>query len=176
MSTNCVLQINFFLIHIMDGGVQTGSTRHVGHFWPVVPAPGDCEDGEFCGMKICRGNRSTQRKPAPASLRPQQTPTWPGPGSNPGHSVGKPATNRLRYGAALPYVLLVQLGSDVMAERTSPFSLSADVRSSFIHFAADSWFLVDNGSQRSYSFRCPVCLSLLLPVGLCRHILIVLKH
>jgi hypothetical protein len=23
----------------MDGGVQTGSTRHVGHFWAIVPAP-----------------------------------------------------------------------------------------------------------------------------------------
>jgi hypothetical protein len=34
--------------------------------WPIVPAPGDCEDGEFGGMKICRGNRSTRRKPAPA--------------------------------------------------------------------------------------------------------------
>jgi hypothetical protein len=30
---------------IVGGGVETGSTRHVGHFWPIVPAPGDCEDG-----------------------------------------------------------------------------------------------------------------------------------
>jgi phage-related protein len=29
-------------------------------------------------------------------------PTWPDPGSNPGHG-GKPATNRLSYGAAVPY-------------------------------------------------------------------------
>jgi hypothetical protein len=27
-------------------------------------------------------------------------PTWPDPGSNPGHRGGKPATNRLSYGAA----------------------------------------------------------------------------
>jgi hypothetical protein len=33
--------------------------------WPVVPAPGDEDDGEFGGMKIGRGNRSTRRKPAP---------------------------------------------------------------------------------------------------------------
>jgi hypothetical protein len=55
------------------GGVQTGSTRH------VVPAPGDCEDGEFGGMKIDRGNQSTRRKPAPAPLFPPQIPldhTW----------------------------------------------------------------------------------------------------
>jgi hypothetical protein len=56
------------LIRIMRGGVQTGSARQVGHFWPIVPAPGDCEAGEFGGMKIGRGNRSTRRKPTPAPL------------------------------------------------------------------------------------------------------------
>jgi hypothetical protein len=42
------------------GGVQTGSTRHVGHFWPIVPAPGDCEDVELGGIKIGRGNPGSQ--------------------------------------------------------------------------------------------------------------------
>jgi hypothetical protein len=28
--------------------------------WPIVPAPGDCDDGEFGGMKIGRGNRSAR--------------------------------------------------------------------------------------------------------------------
>jgi hypothetical protein len=56
----------------MVGGVHTGSTRHVGHFWPIVPALGDCEEGEFGGMKIGRGNRSTRRKPAPTPLGPPQ--------------------------------------------------------------------------------------------------------
>jgi hypothetical protein len=42
--------------------------------WPVVPAPGDYDDGEFGGMKIGRGNRSTRRKPAPAPLCPPQIP------------------------------------------------------------------------------------------------------
>jgi hypothetical protein len=33
---------------------------------PIVPAPGDCgDDGEFGGIKIGKGNRSTRRKPAP---------------------------------------------------------------------------------------------------------------
>jgi hypothetical protein len=40
---------------------------------PIVPAPGDCEDGEFDGMNG-RGNRSTRRKPAPAPLCPPQIP------------------------------------------------------------------------------------------------------
>jgi hypothetical protein len=43
---------------------HTGSAWHVAHFWPVVPDLGDCEDGEFDGMKIDRGNRSTPREPA----------------------------------------------------------------------------------------------------------------
>jgi hypothetical protein len=34
----------------------------------LLPVPGDCEDGEFAGMKIGRGNRSTRRKPVPAPV------------------------------------------------------------------------------------------------------------
>jgi hypothetical protein len=42
-------------------------------YWPIVPAAGDCEDGEFGGMNG-RGNRSTPRKPAPTPLCPPQIP------------------------------------------------------------------------------------------------------
>jgi hypothetical protein len=42
--------------------------------WPIVPAPGDYDDGEFGGMKIGRGKRNTPRKPAPAPLCPPQIP------------------------------------------------------------------------------------------------------
>jgi hypothetical protein len=38
------------------------------------PAPGNCEDGEFGGIKIGRGNRSTRRKSAPAPFCPPQIP------------------------------------------------------------------------------------------------------
>jgi hypothetical protein len=41
---------------------------------PIVPAPGDYDDGEIGGKKIGRGNRSTMRKPAPVPLCPPQTP------------------------------------------------------------------------------------------------------
>jgi hypothetical protein len=34
-------------------------------------------------------------------FRPSQNPTWPDPSLNPGRRGGKPATNRLSYGAAL---------------------------------------------------------------------------
>jgi hypothetical protein len=30
-----------FFIWILGGGVHTGSTRHCGHSWPIVPAPDD---------------------------------------------------------------------------------------------------------------------------------------
>jgi hypothetical protein len=44
-------------------------------FWPIVPAPDDDDDcGAISGMRIGRGNWSTQRKPAPVPLCPSQTP------------------------------------------------------------------------------------------------------
>jgi hypothetical protein len=49
MITACV-------ICIVGSGVHIGSTQHVGHYWPIVPALGDCDDGEIGGMKIGRGN------------------------------------------------------------------------------------------------------------------------
>jgi hypothetical protein len=51
------------------GPLDTSATE-----WPIVPAPGDYDDGELCGMKIGRGNRSTRRKPTPAPLCPPQIP------------------------------------------------------------------------------------------------------
>jgi hypothetical protein len=41
---------------------------------PVVPAPGDYDDGEMGGMMSGRGDRSTRRKPAPVSFCPPETP------------------------------------------------------------------------------------------------------
>jgi hypothetical protein len=66
--------INFFLICIV-GGVEfkLGPLGTSAIYWPVVPAPGDCEDGEFGGMND-RGNRSIRRKPAPTPLFPPQIP------------------------------------------------------------------------------------------------------
>jgi hypothetical protein len=61
---------------------------------PIVPVPGDYDDGEICGMMIGRGNRSTRRKPDPVPLCPPQTPHAAGT-PNPGRRCGKLATNRL---------------------------------------------------------------------------------
>jgi hypothetical protein len=55
------------------GWSPIGSTQHCSHQWPIVPAPGDHDDGEIGGM-IGRGNRSTWRKPATMPLCPPQTP------------------------------------------------------------------------------------------------------
>jgi hypothetical protein len=42
--------------------------------WPIVPAPGDYDEGEIGGMKIGRGNRRTRGKPTPVPLCPPQIP------------------------------------------------------------------------------------------------------
>jgi hypothetical protein len=44
---------------------------------PIVPAPGDYDDGKICGM-IGRGNRSTRRKPASVPLCPHKPYMLPG--------------------------------------------------------------------------------------------------
>jgi hypothetical protein len=63
-----------FFIRIVGGGVQLGPLDTSAISCPTVPAPGDYEDGEFGGMMIGRGNRSTRRKPAPVPLCPPQIP------------------------------------------------------------------------------------------------------
>jgi hypothetical protein len=65
---------NFFWIRIVGCGVQMGPLGTSATEWPTVPAPGVYDDGEFGGMKIGRGNRSTRRKPTPAPLCPPQIP------------------------------------------------------------------------------------------------------
>jgi hypothetical protein len=69
--TSCA--INFFLIGIVGGGVQLGPLGTAATNRPIVPVPGDYDDGEIGGM-IGRGNRSTRRKPGPVPLCPPQIP------------------------------------------------------------------------------------------------------
>jgi hypothetical protein len=40
----------------IGGWSPIASTRHFGHQWPIVPAPGDYDDGEMGGLMIGRGN------------------------------------------------------------------------------------------------------------------------
>jgi hypothetical protein len=68
MGLHVLLQVElylFFLIGIVGGGIQLGPLGTAATDRPIVPAPGDYDDGEIGGMMIGRGNRSTRRKPAP---------------------------------------------------------------------------------------------------------------
>jgi hypothetical protein len=40
----------FFFLNLYIGGWNLKSTPHCGHQWPIVPAPGDYDDGEIGGM------------------------------------------------------------------------------------------------------------------------------
>jgi hypothetical protein len=84
------------------GGVQLGPLGTAATNRPLMPNPGDYDDGEISGMIIGRGNRSTRRKPAPLSLCPPQIPNAC-PDANPGRCGGKTAINRLSYGTAVGY-------------------------------------------------------------------------
>jgi hypothetical protein len=65
--------MNFFLICIVGGGVNLGPLGTATTNRPIVPAPGDYDDGEIGGI-IGRENRSARRKPAPVPLCPPQIP------------------------------------------------------------------------------------------------------
>jgi hypothetical protein len=54
-------------------------------------------------------------KTCPSVTLSTTNPTWPDPGSNPGRRDGKPATNRLSYGAALKDVLLFLFALSVLS-------------------------------------------------------------
>jgi hypothetical protein len=67
------LHHGFLLIGIVGSGVQLGPLGTATTNRPIVPAPGDYDDGEIGGM-IGRGNRSSRRKPAQKSLCAPQIP------------------------------------------------------------------------------------------------------
>jgi hypothetical protein len=54
--------------------------------WRIVPSPDDDECGVVGGMRIGRGNRSTQ-KTCPSATLSTTNPTWPDLGSNPGYGA-----------------------------------------------------------------------------------------
>jgi hypothetical protein len=72
------------------------------HYWRIVPAP----DDRWWWLLSIWWNEDWQGKPryseetCPRVTVSTTNPTWPYSGSNPGRRGGKPATNRLSYGAA----------------------------------------------------------------------------
>jgi hypothetical protein len=57
----------------VGSGIQLDPLGTVAANRPIVPAPGNYDDGEIGGM-IGRGNRSTWTKPAIVPVCPPQTP------------------------------------------------------------------------------------------------------
>jgi hypothetical protein len=97
----CISSCLFFLICIVGGGVQTGSTRHVGHLLAYCTCP-----GWLWGWRILwnewQGKPKYSEKTCPGATLSTTNPTWPDPGLNPGRRGGKPVTNRFSYGVAFP--------------------------------------------------------------------------
>jgi hypothetical protein len=93
-------------IIISEGG--TKSTGYCGHFWPIVQTPDDGWGWLWSNWwnEDWQGKPKYSEKTCPSATVSTTNPTWPNPGSNPGRRGGKPATNRLSYGAAYFYVHL----------------------------------------------------------------------
>jgi hypothetical protein len=60
----------FFLIRIVGRGVHIGCSRGTAAmYWPIVPVPGDCEDGEVGGMKCgWQGKPKYSEKTCPGAI------------------------------------------------------------------------------------------------------------
>jgi hypothetical protein len=76
--------------------------------WPIVPAPGDYDNGKI--GEIIGKHQITPRKPAPMPLCPPQIPHAYSD-ANPGRRGGKAAPKLLNYGTAAhkglePYVCI----------------------------------------------------------------------
>jgi hypothetical protein len=97
-----IIELGFF--NSLSGGwIPTGSTRHGGHwlaYWLWWWRIWWNEDWQ--------GKPKYSEKTRPRATLSTTNPTWPNPGSNPSLRGGKPATNRLSYGAALELGLLSQ--------------------------------------------------------------------
>jgi hypothetical protein len=88
-----------FLIRIVGGGIQLGPLGTSATNWPIVPAPGDYEDGEFGGLVVGRENRSIREQTCPSATLSTTNPHDP-TRHEPTPLRGKPAANRLSCGTA----------------------------------------------------------------------------
>jgi hypothetical protein len=87
------------------GAVQLGPPGTAATNKPIVPLPGDYDDGEIGGM-IGKGNRSTREKTCPSVALSTKIPICC-PDANLGRRDGKSASNCLSYGTALWFSALI---------------------------------------------------------------------
>jgi hypothetical protein len=82
---------------------------HCDHSWSIVPASGDRWWWLWRNWlnRYWQGKPKYSEKTCPITAFPTTNPTWLDPGLNPGRRGGKPAINRLRYGAADCYTLYI---------------------------------------------------------------------
>jgi hypothetical protein len=90
----------------VGGGVQTGSTRHVGHLLAYCTCTGWLWEWRIWWNEW-QGKPKYSEKTCPDATLSTINSTWPDPELNPGRRGGKSATNRFSYGAAMTKLLLV---------------------------------------------------------------------
>jgi hypothetical protein len=86
----------FFLIGIVGGGVQFGPLNTAATNRPIVPAPGDYDDGEIVGMMDWQVIMSYAVTTWPSAALSTTNPTCC-PDADLGRRGAKPATKRLSY-------------------------------------------------------------------------------
>jgi hypothetical protein len=87
--------VNFFLFLVWWDWVSW----YCAHYWPIVPAPDDRWWWLWRNWwnEDWQGKLKYSEKTCPSATLSTTNPIW----LDPGHRCGKPATNRLSYGAAL---------------------------------------------------------------------------
>jgi hypothetical protein len=103
--SNVMLSSVFFLLFLVG---WDWVSWYYGHYWPVVPAPDDrwWRLWRNWWNEVWQGKLKDSEKTCPNATLSTTNPTWLDPGLNPDSHGGKPATNRLSYGAALSSVLV----------------------------------------------------------------------
>jgi hypothetical protein len=81
------------------------SPLYCGHWLAYCTCPGWLWWWRIWWNEDWQGKPKYSEKTCPSATLSTTNPAWPDPGSNPGRRGGKPATNRLSYGAAptVPY-------------------------------------------------------------------------
>jgi hypothetical protein len=95
-------------IRLVRGGVQLGPLGLAATDWPIVACPGRLWWWGIWRNEDWQGKQKYSDKTHPSATLSTTNPTWPDPGSNPGHHGGMPVINCLSYGA----VLGIMLGND----------------------------------------------------------------